>query len=58
MQKKNFIKILLGVSLISGIGITNLTANAKCGAGKCGDVKKEKKSSKCGAGKCGSNKKN
>ena len=54
-MKKIFIiafSLLLGASLAAESGM-------KCGAGKCGDAKAEKKiekrdtSMKCGAGKCG-----
>ncbi len=56
MGKLKLSALLLGAVLFLGFGATSLSAEMKCGAGKCGssmskDSKKSK--SKCGAGKCG-----
>jgi len=45
--------MLLGAALFLGLSSTTLSAEMKCGAGKCGGAKKEAPKSKCGAGKCG-----
>ena len=57
MSKLNLTALLLGAALFTGLGAVSLSAGDKCGAGKCGDSKKEKKAEKCGAGKCGDAKK-
>ena len=57
MSKLNLTALLLGAALFTGLGAVSLSASDKCGAGKCGDSKKEKKAEKCGAGKCGDAKK-
>lgn len=69
-MQKLFIGALLALGLLtlSGCyeststadGAATKTTKSKCGAGKCGDAKKETKkcgaTMKCGAGKCGSGK--
>ena len=50
--------LLLGATLVLGMGATTLSADMKCGAGKCGSSMKtqQKKDKKCGDAKCGSKK--
>ncbi|MCW8838306.1 MAG: hypothetical protein OQJ77_06020 [Thiovulaceae bacterium] len=51
--------LLLGAALFLGMGATTLSADMKCGAGKCGssmNTKQEKKEMKRDNGKCGSEK--
>ena len=59
MKKLHLIALLLGAALFTGMGTTALSADSKCGAGKCGKSM-EKPAGKCGgekAAKCGANKK-
>ncbi len=66
-NKVKVVALLLGASLMAGLGATTVFANeGKCGAGKCGGEKKEKAAeSKCGGekkekaakSKCGGDKK-
>ena len=58
MKKLNLWALLLGAALFIGFGATSLSADSKCGAGKCGDAKDmkygaEKKDMKHGAEKKG-----
>jgi uncharacterized low-complexity protein len=54
MKKFKVTTLLLASVLFLGLGATTLSAaDVKCGAGKCGDAKKEMPAMKCGAGKCG-----
>ena len=55
MKKLNLMAMLLGAALFAGIGAVSLSANDKCGAGKCGSEMKEP-ASKCGEAKCGDEK--
>ncbi len=67
MKKLNLWALLLGAALFIGFGATSLSADSKCGAGKCGDAKDmkhgaEKKGMKHGTekkatAKCGDEKK-
>jgi uncharacterized low-complexity protein len=52
MKKSKATTLLFGAMLLLGLGSANLLASdSKCGAGKCGDAKKEMPASKCGADK-------
>ncbi len=54
MKKFKVTALLFATVLFLGLSTTTLSAaDAKCGAGKCGDAKKETPAMKCGAGKCG-----
>lgn len=60
---KKMLLTLMSAAIVMGFGATTLSAgDAKCGAGKCGDAKKEMPAGKCGnatkesAGKCGAGK--
>lgn len=67
MKKLNFLSLVAASAMVLSIGATTLSAERmKCGAGKCGDTKKEmKRDGKCGDskkemkrdGKCGNSKK-
>ena len=46
MKKKNFLSLVAGIALISGLGVTSAFA-------KCGGSATAKPVMKCGAGKCG-----
>jgi len=54
-MKTKLLTLLAGATLFSAMGATTLSADSKCGAGKCGGQKTEKVA-KCGAGKCGAKK--
>ncbi|TKI68474.1 hypothetical protein FCU45_10705 [Sulfurimonas crateris] len=59
MKKFNFLSLVAAAAMVLSVGATTLSAeDMKCGAGKCGDAKKEmKKDGKCGTSKCGDAKK-
>jgi uncharacterized low-complexity protein len=67
MKKLNFLSLVAATAMVLSIGATTLSAEGmKCGAGKCGDSKKETyRDGKCGDskrdmnrdGKCGDSKK-
>lgn len=60
MKKFNLATLLLGAMLFMGLGAVSLSAEMKCGAGKCGSSMQEP-ATKCGgdkaAAKCGAEKK-
>lgn len=57
MKKTTIASLVLGVALATSGAMATDHASAKCGTGKCGSKKIEKKSTaKCGTGKCGSKK--
>lgn len=50
-MKNGLISLMFGATLLVAMGATTLSAEGKCGAGKCGDAME--KPAKCGAAKCG-----
>ena len=48
-MKTKLLTLLAGAALFTAMGTTTLSADGKCGAGKCGAS--SEKSAKCGAGK-------
>ncbi len=63
MMKSKITTLLFGAMVLFGLSSNLMASDAKCGAGKCGDAKKEMPASKCGgdkvapAAKCGDTKK-
>ena len=55
MKALKFSTLLLGAALFLGLGSTTLSAQMKCGAGKCGAAMKAPKS--CNDANCGTDKK-
>jgi len=53
MKSKKLLTLVLGSALSAGVAMASDGSSAKCGAGKCGGEKAEKKAEKS---KCGSKK--
>jgi len=54
MSSVKFSALLMGAALFVGMGATTLSADMKCGAGKCGSsAQKQKKYMDRDSGKCG-----